>query len=507
MTLAIGLDIGTSAAKAVLLQLKDDGTQTALAEASAPLEVSRPHPGWSEQQPDAWWTATRAVLGSLRRDAPTAFADVAALGLSGQMHALTALGADGQPLRPAMLWNDARAVAECAELTERVPDLGQIAGIGAMPGFTAPKLMWLARHEPAIAARIKKLLPAKDFVRLQLTGEAATDMADAAGTLWLDQRQRNWSERVLAASGADPDWMPRLVEGPAEAGRLRPAVAAELGLKGGLPLVAGAGDAAAAGIGIGHISAGDAYLSLGTSAQVFVTTDTYKPRPETLIHAFAHGLPGRWFQMAAMLNGASPLAAMARLLGRNDIEALLAETAAAAPTSGAERLLYLPYLAGERTPHDDAYARGVLFGLDGGVSQTDVVRAVLEGVACSLADAVDALAAAGSPLVQMGAAGGGAQSGLWMQLVADITRVPVTRFQGADKGPAHGAARLALALATGSSPEAVAPKPPVRDAFVPRPETADRSAALLGRFRALYQALRPEFRRLGVAPVSGTPGA
>ncbi len=489
MTTCIGLDIGTSAVKGVIIGTR----QQVLATAMESLTNERPRAGWSEQHPEQWWLAACRVLTTLRLASPKEFRSVQSIGLSGQMHALAALDAHDAPLRPAILWNDARATAECDALSAAMPELGNIGGVIAMPGFPAPKLLWLRRHEPENFARIRRLVLAKDYVRLKLTGEAATDMADAAGTLWLDQATRNWSPDLMAASGADPGWLPRLLEGNAVSGRLRPAVAAELGLDPNTVMAAGAGDAAAGGIGIGFVNAGDAYLSLGTSAQLFVTTDTYRPQPETLIHAFAHGLPERWCQIAAMLNGASPLSMLASVLGRTDIETLLA--GAATRYRGPGRLLFLPYLAGERTPHNDANARGVLFGMDGATDASAIVQAVLEGVAYSIAESRDCLVSAGSPLSVIGAVGGGTRSAFWMQIVADVTGLTVERFQGADKGPAFGAARLALMAVTSNRPETIATKPPVLDRFEPNAGNHAGYAEGLNRFRHLYRALRPEFAR------------
>jgi xylulokinase len=297
----LGIDIGTSAVKGVLV----DERQAILAEASAPVQTRQPRPGWSEQDPEEWWRATETVVASLRATAPAGFGGVGGLGLSGQMHGALLLDAADAPIRPAILWNDGRAMAECRELEAAVPDLPAIAGVIAMPGFTAPKIRWLKKHEPQALERARRVILAKDYVRLRLTGEFATDMADAAGTLFLDEGRRVWSPAILAASGVVPAMMPRLLEGSAASGRLRPEIRAAWGLQRDIVVAAGAGDAAAGAIGIGAIADGDTFISLGTSSQYFVTRERYEPKPETLIHAFAHALPGRWFEMAAMLNGAS----------------------------------------------------------------------------------------------------------------------------------------------------------------------------------------------------------
>ena len=484
----LGIDIGTSAVKAVLV----DGAQHLLAEAETPLAISRPRPLWSEQDPDAWWAATCEVLAALRAAEPAAWTAVRGIGLSGQMHGAVVLGADDRPLRPAILWNDGRAQAECRLLAERVPQIGRIAGVPPTPGYTAPKLLWLAAHEPELFARVARVLLPKDYVRLKLTGEHATDPVDAAGTLWLDQARRAWSPEILAASGMREAQLPRVVEGSEPAGAVLPAIAAELGLPAGIPVAAGAGDAAAGAIGIGAIQDGDAFVSLGTSAQYFVSTAAYRPYPERLIQAYCHGLPGRWYQCAALLNGASCLGWAASLLGEPDIPALVARVEAR--WAGPSRVLFLPYLAGERTPHDDPHARGVLFGLDADTDAVDVAQAVMEGVAFSLAEAQDCLSTAGTEVTALAAIGGGARSPFWMRLLATVLDRPVTLYAGAYKGPAFGAARLARLAVTGEAADAVCGKPQVAQVLEPERPFVAAYFERGRRFRHLYQAVRPEFQ-------------
>ena len=487
----IGLDVGTSAVKALLV----DADQSVLAQTDARLTTRQPQPGWSEQDPADWWTVVQQALGSLRRAAPAAFGAVRAIGLSGQMHGSVLLDSADQVIRPAILWNDGRAVDESTLLAGRVPDIGRIAGVVPMPGLTAPKLLWLSRHEPDSLARLARILLPKDFIRLQLTGSVATDRSDAAGSLWLDQASRTWSAVIAEASGIDPAVLPPLAEGTDAAGTLRPAVANRLGLDPATLVAVGGGDAAVGGIGIGAVNDGDAYLSLGTSAQFFVTTDAYRPAPETLLHSFAHALPGRWFQMAAMLNGASVLAWAARLMNESDLDRLLARVAS--ETSGPSRVLVLPYLAGERTPHNDPNARAVVFGADPATDAPTVIRAVLEGVAYTFADALDCLRSAGTSVSEAAMIGGGARSGLWMQILADVLGLPVYRYGGGELGPAFGAARLAR-LAVGDEPiAAVATKPPVRDRAEPDPTRQAAYAEGHARFRRLYRALAPEFADMG----------
>lgn len=490
----LGIDLGTSSLKAVLV---DEG-EGVVAQAAAPLRTVNPRPGWSEQDPDEWWAALRQAVRELAAAAPDAFRSVRALGLSGQMHGAVLVGRDGGALRPAILWNDARAVAECDLLMAAVPDLPSIAGIVAMPGFTAPKLLWLRRHEPQTVGRAWKVLLPKDYLRLRLTGEAVTDMSDAAGTLWLDQAARDWSEPILAATGLCREQMPTLVEGSDTAGELSPALRREWGIDGPVILAGGAGDAAAAGIGIGAVEDGDAFVSLGTSAQYFVTDDRYRPQPETLLHAFAHALPGRWFRMAAMLNGAACLEWAARLVGAPDIGALLQRTEA--NFRGPSRLLFLPYLSGERTPHNDPHARGVFFGLDVASGPLDLVQAVLEGVAFSLLEAQQALDAAGVHPDRVAAVGGGAQSRFWMQILAHCLGRPVIRYAGSDKGPAFGAARLARLALTGEPVGEACRKPAILDVLEPDLALRMAYATRFDLYRRLYRTLKPEFRRQAERP-------
>ncbi len=473
----LGLDLGTSAVKTCILGPEGD----VLATSSAPLEVSHPFDGASEQDCDAWWTA---VVEAVRALDPGLRAGLRAIGLSGQMHGAVLLDAGLRPVRPVILWNDARATAECAAMAAAEPAVGQLSGVPPMAGFTAPKLLWLSRHEPEVHARIAHVLLPKDYIGLRLHGACVTDPSDAAGTSWFDQAARRWSPRLCEISATDPAWLPELRHGTEIAGRLLPAAAAELGLPPGLPVAAGAGDAAAGAVGIGAVADGDGFISLGTSGQLFVTTDSYRPNPESRIHAYAHTLPGHWFQMAAMLNGARPIAWLATLLGR-PIEALLAEAEAAAPGP-----LFLPYLTGERTPHGDTGIRGGFAGLGETTTQGALMRAVVEAVAFSFADAIAALSAAGPVPDALLAIGGGTRSDYLMQTIADVTGCRLGRSDGADIGPALGAARLACVASGDGDIAGVMTKPPVRQWFTPDDARAAQLARRLGGYRALYPALR-----------------
>jgi xylulokinase len=483
----LGIDLGTSALKAILV----GDEENVLAAATIALRSNAPRPGWSEQDPLDWWRALEAALAQLRAAHGEVLADVRAIGLSGQMHGAVLLERDGTPVRPAILWNDTRAIAECKALESRVPELARIAGILAMPGFTAPKLLWLRGHEPEDFSRIHKVVSPKDYLRLRLTGEWATDMSDAAGTLWLDQGRRDWSDALLDATGLSRRKMPRLIEGSAPSGALTGEAANALGIRAPALVAGGAGDAAAAAIGIGAVEDGDAFISLGTSAQFFVTDDRYRPQPESLLHAFAHALPDRWFRMAAMLNGASCLDLLTRLTGK-PVTSLL--EAAEREYSGPSRLLFLPYLSGERTPHNDPFARGVFAGLDHDCGAAELTQAVLEGVAFSLLEARALLELAGVRLSSAAAVGGGARSRFWMQLLAHVVGLPIVRYQGSETGPAFGAARLARMALTSETAQSACAKPPVLEELLPDLALSAAYRERFENFRALYQNLNREFR-------------
>jgi xylulokinase len=486
----IGIDIGTSAVKAVLVEFDGQGGadgagERIVTQASVALAIDRPRPGWFEQDPEAWWRAVERAVAMLSADAPAAFADVGGIGLSGQMHALVALDAAGEAIRPAMLWNDGRAVAECAVLADAVPGLAEIAGIIAMPGFTAPKLMWVRRHEPAAFAGIAHVVAAKDYVRARMTGMFATDMSDAAAMLLLDEARREWSAPILAAVGIDGGQLPRLHEGTASTGTLRRAVAERWGLARRVIVAAGAGDSAAGAIGVGAVEEGDSFISLGTSAQIFVTRDRYAPKPAMLVHAFAHALPGRWFEQAALLNGAAALDWVAGLLG-TDVGKLI-ETVAA-NFSGPSRVMFLPYLAGERTPLNDPEARGVFAHLEYACGPNDLAQAVMEGIAFSLIDGQRAFGEATRDAIPM--IGGGARSRFFVRLIASALGRPIQRVAGGEAGPAFGAARLARLALTGEAVAAVCRRPVIAETIDPEPELQARYAERFVTFGALYRALR-----------------
>ena len=479
----VGLDIGTSSVKAVLV----DGSGAIVEVASRKLEVSCPHPLWREQDPADWVTATLAAMDDLAAANPRAMSALRAIGLSGQMHGAVLLDGAGAVVRPAILWNDGRSGEECRLLTEACPELIDIAGNLAMPGFTAPKLLWVARHEPAIWPRIAHVLLPKAYVRYQLTGAMVEDMSDASGTLWLDVGRRDWSDRLLAATGLTRAHMPRLVEGSAEAARLKPDLAARWGIDHPVIVAGGAGDCAASAIGLGAISPGDSFLSLGTSGVLFAVTDRFAPNPASAVHAFCHALPQTWHQMGVMLSSGEALSWAAKVLGEPEktLLAPLGDTMA-----GPASVQFLPYLSGERTPHNDPDASGAFLGLSAATTRSDLAQAVLEGVAFAVRDNLDALGAAGTHLQAIDLVGGGSRSNLWAQIMADVLGIPVTRVEEGEVGAALGAARLGRLAATGESPIAVCEKPKPIKTFNPRDGVVAAYAAAHARWHRFYPALK-----------------
>ena len=473
----IGLDLGTSGLKGVLI---DDG-QRVLAEATAPLLVTRPQDGWSEQAPADWIAAAEAVLDRL---AAHGLGAVRGIGLSGQMHGATLLDAADEVLRPCILWNDTRAHAEAARL-DADPRFRAIIGNIVFPGFTAPKLDWVRAHEPALWDRVAKVLLPKDYLRLWLTGEHVAEMSDAAGTSWLDTGARDWSDDLLAATGLGRAQMPRLVEGSAVSGVLRETLAARWGLPKGVIVAGGGGDNAASGVGVGVVRAGDAFVSLGTSGVLFAANDGYHPDPASAVHTFCHALPGTWHQMGVILAATDALNWYARLLGQ-EVAALTADLGS---LQAPGRTLFLPYLGGERTPLNSATIRGAFAGLDHATDRQAATRAVLEGVAFAIRDCRDALAATGTRITRLLAVGGGSRSDYWLRLIATALDCPVQLPVAGDFGAAFGAARLAIMAVTDAGAEIATPPQIAREIPPDRSLTAAFGAGH-ARFRAAQTLLK-----------------
>ena len=479
--ITLGIDIGTSAVKVALVGDDD----RVIASASRALTVTRPQPGFSEQNPEDWWRATSDGLDELHAQHKEELAQTAAIGLSGQMHGATLLDASGAVLRPCILWNDGRSEAECAELEGTLPTLRTVTGNRAMPGFTAPKLLWVKKHEPEIFKRTAKVLLPKAWLRWKLCGEYIEDLSDASGTLWLDVGQRRWSEDALAACGLTLDHMPRAVEGQAVAGELAPSLAARWGMRQAPLIAGGAGDNAAGAVAVGAVRPGDAFVSLGTSGVLWATTARFAPNPERGVHAFCHAVPATWHQMGVLLAAASCLAWWASVTGRSEAE-LLAEIDAQSGAPGS--VWFAPYLSGERTPHNDARVRGGFLGLAADTPRAALTRAVLEGVAYALRDAQEALAGAGTTLHEAALIGGGARSPLWAQIIADVLGITLHQVAESDIGCALGAARLAR-MAAGEGISVARPATRLRS-FEPRAAESAKHAERHRHWQQLYPLAR-----------------
>lgn len=474
----LGLDLGTSALKALVV---DEG-QTILAEASAPLSVQRPHPGWSEQSPAEWVQAAERVLAQL--SAEGMLGAVTGIGLSGQMHGATVLGASDQVLRPCMLWNDTRAHAQ-AQAFDADPLWRQISGNTVFPGFTAPKVEWLRVHEPQVFDQITRVLLPKDYLRLWLTGEAVSEMSDAAGTAWLDVGARDWSDALLAKAGLSRAQMPRLVEGSAPSGHVRADLAARFGLPSGCVVAGGGGDNAASAIGTGVVAPGTAFASLGTSGVLFAATEAYRPDPATAVHSFCHAVPDTWHQMGVILSAADSLEWLSSLTG----QPAAALTDGLGPLQAPGRAAFLPYLGGERTPHNDAQVRGAFLGLEHVTDAQAATRAVLEGVCFAFADCKRALSDTGTTFQTVLAIGGGARSTYWLEALATALDTPLSVPVSGDFGGAFGAARLGAMAATGAGADLATP-PKIARVIEPKADLVDAFAQAHARHRQAYTAIR-----------------
>jgi xylulokinase len=490
----LGIDVSTTATKAVLID--ESGAVRGIGIADYGFDV--PRPLWSEQDPALWWDGTVAAIRSVLASTGVGGADIAAIGLTGQMHGAVLLDALGDVLRPAILWNDQRTGAECDAIRRAVgPErLIAITGNDALTGFTAPKLVWVRDHEPDVWRRIAHVLLPKDYVRFRLTGDYALDKADGSGTLLFDLAARDWSPEVLAALGIDPAWMPPTFEGPTITGSISSAAGAVTGLRAGTPVVAGGGDQAANAVGVGVVDPGTMALSLGTSGVIFAATDHPIFEPHGRVHAFCHAAPGRWHFMSVMLSAAGSLRwfrdALAPGVEFGDLVALASEVPA-----GSAGLRFLPYLSGERSPHPDPLARGAFVGLTLAHDRRHMTRAVLEGVAFGLRDGLDLMVAAGMPApAQIRASGGGTVSPLWRQILADVLEAEIA-IVSTSEGAAYGAGLLAAVGAdwfptVGDATSALVTATPVAAPGPDAPAYAEAHAT----YRELYPALAATFRRL-----------
>lgn len=478
----LGLDLGTSGVKALLI----DAQQRPIASANGALDVSRPHPGWSEQDPADWIRATEEAVGKLGVSHARELAAVKGIGLSGHMHGATLLGADGAVLRPCILWNDTRSHAEAAAL-DADPRFRRLTGNIVFPGFTAPKLAWVRKHEPDVFAKVAKVLLPKDYLRFWLTGEYISEMSDSAGTSWLDVAERAWSAELLAATGLGLEQMPALVEGTEPGGSLKPELAAKWGLGRAVVVAGGAGDNAASACGMGTVSEGAAFVSLGTSGVLFAANAAYLPNPDSAVHTFCHALPRAWHQMGVILSATDSLNWLAGITGKGagDLTGELGDTLKA-PGS----VTFLPYLSGERTPHNDAAIRGAFTGLGHESGRAALTQAVLEGVTFAVRDSQEALKAAGTTLARVTAIGGGSRSRYWLKSIATALGIPVDLPADGDFGAAFGAARLGLIVAEKADPLAVCTPPATAETIEPERGLAGAYEDAYRRYRALYPAVK-----------------
>jgi xylulokinase len=493
MALVLGIDVSTTATKAILID--PEGVVRGIG--TAEYGVSMPQPLWSEQDPESWWTAARQAIPAALAAATATGDDVKAIGLTGQMHGAVLLDTHGAVLRPAILWNDQRTAAECDEIREVIgfDRLIEISGNDAITGLTAPKLLWVRRHEPAVWARIAHVLLPKDYLRLRLTGDYAMDKADGSGTLLFDLAARTWSSELLASLGLDAAWFPPTFEGPEVTGSLTREAAAATGLRAGTPVVAGGGDQSANAVGVGVVDAGAVALSLGTSGVIFAASDDPARDARGRVHAFCHAAPARWHLMSVMLSAAGSLRWIRDALAPGEDFGALTATAADVEAA-ADGLFFLPYLSGERSPHPDPLARGAFVGLALRHDRRHLVRAVLEGVAFGLRDGLDLMLDAGVPRpAQIRASGGGLASPAWRQILADVLEAELVTTSTTE-GAAYGAALLAAVGASWFEDVADAAGAMVRTthAAEPGPSASDTADALAA-FRELYPALAPTFHR------------
>jgi len=479
----LGIDVGTSGVKAILIDRagRAIGDETAKA-----VEPVRPQPGWSEQNPADWWDAVLKACDALAKSHPTEMAAVRGIGLSGHMHGATLLGRNDEVLRPCILWNDGRSAAECREMEAALPSLRDIAGNIAMPGFTAPKIAWVRKHEPEIYSKIAKVLLPKAYIRLLLSGEHIEEMSDAAGTLWLDVAKRDWSDALLAVTGLSRAHMPRLVEGSAPAGELKPELARRWGITGKAVIAGGAGDNAAAACGIGAIRPGEGFVSLGTSGVLFVSNEKFRPNTAGAVHAFCHAIPKTWHQMGVILSATDSLNWLSHVTGKSQPEL---SAAAEASFRGPGEEIFLPYLSGERTPHNNAGARGSFVGLSHLSDQARLAQAVMEGVTFAFRDCQRVLADAGTSIGRLLAVGGGSKSQLWLKMIATNLDTEIAIPEDGDFGGALGAARLGLCAAEGADPAEIMTMPGIKQIIGPDPTLRDAYTQHYARYRALYPAI------------------
>lgn len=483
----LGIDLGTSSIKVVI----SNSEQQLVAQASHDLSISRPQPLWSEQNPQEWWQALNATMLTLKKNHPELMQQVVAIGLSGQQHGAVLLNAKGDVLRPAILWNDGRSMKQCEQLMQAVPDYEKIIGNVVMPGFTAPKLAWVAEHEPDIFAQVAMVLLPKDYLRYCMSGVYASDMSDASGTAWLNVGKRCWSDAMLNATQLTTSQMPELFEGSEATATVAKEFASAWGLNANVIIAGGAGDNAAAAMSINAVSPGAAFISLGTSGTYFVSENKFSPNAQAGVHTFCHCVPNAWHQMNVHLSAAVCLSWWADVCHTEDIAQLMAD--AEHKHYLASDVLFLPYLSGERTPHINPDAKGVFFGMTHDTDQAALTEAVLEGVAFNFAEGQKAMLASGTNIDNVGVVGGGARSLYWGKILATALNRPLFYYQDRAVGAAIGAARLAYLAANNVDPTTAFKAPEIEAEISPDSDKLADFAAKQNRFETLYQTIKPLF--------------
>ena len=474
----IGLDLGTSHLKGIVI----DDAQNVCAEASVSLSLMRPKNGWSEQNPQDWLDATENVMTSLANKVN--LKKVNAIGLSGQMHGATLLDKNDNVLRPCILWNDTRSAQEASYLDSNTI-FRNLTGNIVFPGFTAPKLAWVSKHEPNIFKKISKVLLPKDYLRLWLCGEYVSEMSDASGTSWLDVKKRDWSDSLLAETNLERSQMPKLIEGNEISGVLKKTHASKWGLPNGVIIAGGGGDNAASAIGVGVVKDGDAFVSLGTSGVLFAASDEYQPDAASAVHTFCHALPNTWHQMGVILAATDAMNWFGKVLNSSAKEMTNSLGVLKAPS----KTLFLPYLGGERTPHNDAQIRASFINLDHNADRETMIRAVIEGVSFAFRDCFDALSSTGTKINQLVAVGGGAKSEYWVQSIATTLGMPISVPVAGDYGAAFGAARLGM-IAYGINRDEVTISPKIKHIVEPVMSLHEDYLSALKSYRETYKALK-----------------
>ena len=478
----LGLDLGTSGLRGLLVSA--DGQVIGSAEAH--YEVAYPYQGWAEQSPSDWINAVETIFNQLHKNFPNDLSALQGVGVSGHMHGAVLLNESDQVLRPCILWNDTRSEAEAAELDAN-PEFRSVSGNIVFPGFTAPKLVWIKKNEPEIFDKIAKVVLPSAYMNLWLTGEHVCDISDASGSSWLDVHSRGWSQELLRETGLSEQNMPRLVEGSAKAGELKSEIREKFGITETVIVAGGGADNAVAACGAGAFSEGDGFVSLGTSGVLLLTRDVCSPMPETAVHTFCHAVPNKWYQMGVILAATDSLNWLSKQLDKNVAEL---SDQLSTQIEGPGEIQFLPYISGERTPHNDSTIRGAFLNLDVSSGQSDLTQAVMEGVAFALRDSLEALRQTGADPESLMAIGGGSQSAYWVELCATVLNLPLNLPSQSEFGAALGAARLAICASSGVDPKTVMTKPEIAKTIRPRSELVIDYEAAYQNWRKIYPKLK-----------------